>query len=431
MPKKARSSRRLLLRKKIGEREKGQEKTLLIGKKPGKKPGEKAKNPARPLNFTKTVVAGIDPPPKGERRCYRDTKTPHLCLRVTPTAKTFYWEKTIRGSQKRVTIGRFPEINVEQARDVAADIAADYTKGVDVAEERRAGRSEGTFGELWKDYRENRPRRDDDAPYSTTLDNQWNRVLKRWEHKQLSEMSRSMVRRYLDRIRKRAPIYSNRLQLHGRAMFNYAAKSDEWAWDGKNPFAYRLYSEKNRKRKTRLRPDEMKAFLKGLDACSESMRLLFLFSLYTGRRIGEVKAMRWEELTLERGIWEIPMTKIGESQIAMLPMVVRGHLTKRKKKTKSEWVFPGPSRSGHLEEIKKAWTIVREVSGLQELQARDLRRTMASWAQDEGVAIAIMQSQLGHKSSQTTSDYYTIILEAVQRDAVETTVASMIEAAAT
>ena len=96
---------------------------------------------------------------------------------------------------------------------------------------------------------------------------------------------------------------------------------------------------------------------------------------------------------------------------------------------KDHYQILGVNRNATLEEIKKAWTIVREVSGLQELQARDLRRTMASWAQDEGVAIAIMQSQLGHKSSQTTSDYYTIILEAVQRDAVETTVESMIEAA--
>ena len=65
--------------------------------------------------FTKRVVESLAAPESGHRDIYRDTRTPHLCLRVTPTAKTFYWEKTVRGSQKRVTIGRFPELNVEQA----------------------------------------------------------------------------------------------------------------------------------------------------------------------------------------------------------------------------------------------------------------------------------------------------------------------------
>ncbi|MCZ6616807.1 MAG: integrase arm-type DNA-binding domain-containing protein, partial [Gammaproteobacteria bacterium] len=82
--------------------------------------------------FSKRVVERLDPPEPGHRDIYRDTRTPHLCLRVTPTAKTFYWEKTVRGSQKRVTIGGFPEINVEQARAKAADIAADYVKEKDV-----------------------------------------------------------------------------------------------------------------------------------------------------------------------------------------------------------------------------------------------------------------------------------------------------------
>ena len=172
----------------------------------------KAKQASRGTLFSKRVVESLVSPEPGHRDIYRDTRTPHLCLRVTPSAKPFYWEKTVRGSQKRVTIGRFPEINVEQARAKAADIAADYVKEKDVLAERRLKRDEGTFGDLWADYREKRPRRKRNGPYSKTLDDQWERVLKRWENKKLSELTNDIVYSMIDKMRDRAPVYANRVQ---------------------------------------------------------------------------------------------------------------------------------------------------------------------------------------------------------------------------
>ena len=68
---------------------------------------------AEHIRFGVKNIRALPFPAKGERSIYRDSVTPHLCLRVTPTAKTFYWEKTIAGKQQRVTIGRFPDINPE------------------------------------------------------------------------------------------------------------------------------------------------------------------------------------------------------------------------------------------------------------------------------------------------------------------------------
>ena len=392
--------------------------------KRGKKATPRKTHPKK--NFTKRWVAGLAHPPKGQRDFYLDTGTPRLCLRVTPTAKTFYWEKTVEGSTKRITIGRFPEINVEQAREIANDIAADYAKGVDVQESRKSAREEMTLGELWLDYRENRPRKIE-GEYSPTLERVWKSFYKKWENKKLSEITFDKGRGMILQIRKRAPIRANRIQRHGHAMFNYARR--ELRWKGDNPFDFALVSEKGRARKARLKPHEMPQFMKGLEECSADMRVLFLCLLWTGRRVGEVRAMRWVDLDLDNGIWVLPKTKSGESQEAVLPVAVIDMLVERQRKIKSPWVFPSPSKSGHIWEIKKAWEQVREESGLHNLQARDLRRTMASWAQDVNVPIAVMQAQLGHASYVTTSKHYTKILEDVQRAALDTTVASMIAAA--
>ena len=139
--------------------------------------------------------------------------------------------------------------------------------------------------------------------------------------------------------------------------------------------------------------------------------------------------MRWVDLDLETGTWCIPMTKVGESQDAVLPSAIMEMLSVRQKKSSSVWVFPSPSKTGHVQEIKKAWATLRKVSGLHELQARDLRRTLASWAQEVNVPIAVVQSQLGHSSITTTAKHYTSIDSNVQRAALEKTVASMVEAA--
>ena len=381
------------------------------------------------IKFTKTKVTTISHPSKGKREIYRDTHTPHLCLRVTPTAKTFYWEKTVRGVQKRVTIGKFPELNVEQARAQAADIAADYVKGIDVQETRAASRSEGTFGDLWEDYRERR-RRKVVGKDSKALDYQWKRFFKKWEHKKLSEISYPRAFRLILGIRKKAPFHANRIQRHGKAMFNFAKRDRSWRWVGENPFDFDFVSEEGRARDLRLEAKDMPTFMTGLEACSESMRLLFLSSLYTGRRMGEVQAMRWVDMDLETGVWKIPHTKTGKRQEAMMPTPLTNQLVVRQRKIRSPWVFPSPSKSGHVEQIMKAWNEVREATGLHHLQARDLRRTLASWAQEVNVPIAVVQSQLGHASISTTAKHYTSIATDVQRAAMEKTVASMITAAA-
>ena len=394
----------------------------------GKKARKKAKKSAVRMIFTKTAVAKIKPPEKGARDIYRDEGTPHLCLRVTPTAKTFYWEKTVRGSQRKVTIGRFPEINVEQARTQAADIAADYVKGVDVQEVRAAYRSEGTFGDLWDDYRDRRKRKVVGRD-SKALDYQWKRFFKKWENKQLSEISYQRAFRLINSIRKKAPYHANRIQRHGKAMFNFAKRDRMWRWKGENPFDFDYVSEEGRSREIRLESKDMAAFMTGLNACSQSMRLLFLSSLYTGRRMGEVQAMRWVDLDLETGVWTIPQTKSGKKQEAMMPTALTKQLVERQRSINSPWVFPSPSKSGHVEQIMKAWNVVRKASGMHDLQARDLRRTLASWAQDVNVPIATVQAQLGHASISTTAKHYTAISRDVKRAALEATVASMIEAA--
>ncbi len=378
--------------------------------------------------FGKRAIESLPTPDKGKRAVYRDERTPYLFMRVTPSAKTFFWQKKIKGKQHTVTIGKYPSINADQARDQAGEIAADYVKGTDVQEEAREARSELTLEELWADFRVNRKR--GQGRISEAHEYVYTRHFKHWEKKSLSDISYAMARKLVLDVRKTAPIHGNRVQRLGKAIWNHGI--NELRVKGiENVWTFAQVSEKGRSRKTfRLQRADMPAFMQALDALpGDNMKDLFLSSLFSGRRIGECKAMRWVDVDLEYGLWTIPDTKSGEAQTCVLPQPLVKLLQNRKPKNKSQWVFPAHSKTGHVEAINTAWELVRKETGFTHLQARDLRGTLASWLQEAGVPLVGAQQQLGHADISTTAGSYTTISHSLQRIGLDSATAAMLEAA--
>src|SRR5947207_571674 len=77
------------------------------------------------MNLTKAEIDDIPTPPKsgkgqtGQKRYY-DDKLKGFGLRVTSGgAKTFFVEKLVKGKLRRIKIGRYGELTVQQARQEA------------------------------------------------------------------------------------------------------------------------------------------------------------------------------------------------------------------------------------------------------------------------------------------------------------------------
>ena len=88
------------------------------------------------IRFTKEGLEALPLPQDSERATYHDTKTTGLQCRVTAAGiKTFSVFRRIKGGQpERVTLGRFPEMTVEQARKVAAQVNAAIEEGANPAD---------------------------------------------------------------------------------------------------------------------------------------------------------------------------------------------------------------------------------------------------------------------------------------------------------
>jgi hypothetical protein len=108
-----------------------------------------------------------------------DTKTTGLQIRVSASGvKTFSLYRRIKGgSPERVTLGRYPEMSIEQARRKSAEINAAIEFGANPAEVKRVHKGELTFGDLFKHYLDRHAKtrkrtwEDDEQRYQQYLEN--------------------------------------------------------------------------------------------------------------------------------------------------------------------------------------------------------------------------------------------------------------------
>ena len=119
---------------------------------------------------------------------------------------------------------------------------------------------------------------------------------------------------------------------------------------------------------------------------------------------GEMEALRWKQVDLERGVVLLDDTKTGR---AAWPLSVTAlELLSRLKTDKhSEWVFPASSGDGYFRGLNKAWPKVREKAGLCDVRLHDLRHSFASVGAASGLGLQVVGKLLGHKQASTTSRY--------------------------
>jgi integrase len=351
------------------------------------------------FSFTKPLLESLPTPEARERAVYHDTHkdSAGLQLRVTASAKAFFVQKRIDGVPQRVTLGQFPDMTIEQARKEAAIIKAEIAAGKNPAEIERAKRAELTFGEFWKEYLE-RYAKIRKKPRTVQEDEKtFRNYLAPFAARKLSKISKADCQKLHHEIAaKTSGATANR----ALAVFSGAlGVAQDWGYlPGDNPAkAVKRFKETARDRF--IQSDEMPRFWQALlDEPNRDFADAFMLSLLTGMRRSDVLAMRWEQISLERGEWRIPDPKNGEPLTVPLVGEVVRLLQERRQPAGGEWVFPGDGNTGHLVEPKTAWKRILERAGIENLRLHDLRRTLGSSMAAAGVNTITTARTMGHKT---------------------------------
>jgi integrase len=389
---------------------------------------------ARPRNkfkFTETSIAdlvrheGSGRPPI----YYYDTAKAGLAVRVTEGTKTYCFYGRIHGRVQRVTLGRAGSLSLSKARDAVDGIRGDIASGVDPISRRKALRAvkvkPTTLAVAFEAYVSgSRHAEKTKKDYRSLWDLY---VAGPIGKKAVIEITADDVRRLHSKIIKTVGAgrrgnrpgagqrSANAAVILLRAILNQAGRKSD------NPAAsLKMKAEKPRRR--RLSDEEAVMLSKALADFDPAWRDFFTLTLLTGARRKSLLTMRWSDIDLDRRRWIVPAkwSKNGDELVVPLVEDASAYVREmRKRRGSSLFVFPSSrSRSGHIEEPKRAWAKLLSAAGLSGLTIHDMRRTFGSRLAEEGANAAVISAAMGHKSLASAKAYLHLQTDHV-REAME------------
>jgi len=395
--------------------------------------------PKTVVNFTQDTLKALPTPTDGKLTYYYDKKVNGLVLCVTPNGVKSYqvYRRPKGGNPVRVTLGRFPDMKVEQARKRAEQEIATIGSGINPNSLRKAEQARSiTLQEVFNDYLESRK----NLKPGTIRD--YNRVMKEafddWKTKPISKITRDMVERRHIKRGKESQARSNNAMRVLRALYNFAhgKYEDENGLPifTDNPVKRLSYTKAwyrvDRRRRdikphqlakwfeavNNLPTPETEAETKGLHknrvAFRETVRDYLIFLLLTGLRREEAARLEWSHIDFEGKTLTVHDTKNTEPLTLPLSHYLFEMLKNRKKKSRGKYVFPSQqNKNKHIINAFKQLSKVKAESGI-EFSAHDLRRTFATIAENRDIPAYALKSLLNHKMRHdVTAGYLNIDVE--------------------
>jgi integrase len=356
--------------------------------------------------LTKKTIDAFRYEGDGKSRDVRwDAEVPGLGLRLYPSGrKAFVLSYRSSGRKRLMTLGNFGVLTLEQARDRARRHLVTVEDGQDPLEERRQAAQGRTLGELIEAYVERHAK----VHKKTWLDDKQRldrHVPAAWKSRRADAIKREDIAELHDKIGRRKPYEANRLQEVLRMMFSLARIWHFIAENAPNP-AQGIVKFKEQKRKRWLKPEELPALVKAIDAEPNLyVRAALWLYLLTGVRKSELVSARWSQVDWNRGFLTLPDTKSGEEQYAVLNGPSLAILQSIPKAEGNPHIFVGARPGGPLTNIDRNWRRIREEAGIEDVRLHDLRRTTGSWMSQSGVELNTIKEALRHASLSTTLTY--------------------------
>ncbi|MDA8480034.1 site-specific integrase [Citrobacter sp. Awk 4] len=220
----------------------------------------------------------------------------------------------------------------------------------------------------------------------------------------------------------------------------------------------RPYEGIKRLQKNRVKPDPFlqREFEIFLNTAPSKQKHMWQIAFYTGVRPGELCALAWEDIDLEKGeirinrnltqqgIFGPPKTKAGNRTIKLLAPAIdslkaqktlTGHFEKvaieiqmrEYGKTESQelhFVFMPRQEKGEqarhysVNSISSLWNVTIRRSGIRRRRPYQTRHTYACWMLSAGANPAFIASQMGHENAEMVYTVYSAWISALDGDQI-------------
>lgn len=369
------------------------------------------------VKLTRRIVERTPAPSStGKQQVFWDAELSGFGMWVSGTTdkKTYIVQHDVAGKSRRVTIAPTAVLDLDQARERAKLVLADFYKGVDpkakpaeaatlrqTLEAYLAARKTLSQGSV-REYKRNVEMR-----------------LAPWLDLPLRDITPEMVE-----VRHRAIPAEVPKRYSGTTAANLAMKTFSLLWNfaaerdptlPRNPVLRLRRQWYPTQRRTRhLKQEDMATFYAALCRLESPIaRDWLLLMLHTGLRKHESAALRWEHVDFGAKIISVPPSLTKNKQQLDLPMTtyVEHLLRARRALGNAGFIFPGNGQTGHITEAKHAFQQIAKLCDIV-ISAHDLRRTYITIAESCDISYAALKQLVNHSMrSDVTAGYIQLTIE--------------------
>ena len=275
-------------------------------------------------------------------------------------SKFFRLDFRYGGKRLSMSLGTYPKISLKEARDKKDECKKLLSENINPISEKRVKKSSEslTLGMIIDEWLELRAKSSSEA--TVTQNRRMLKNITNWlGNIAIKDIKRVDIINILEKIQNKGIIETaHRLLSLMNKIYMFAVTKE---YIEHNIFAdidkksVLIPSNKNIHHPAITIPSEIKELLKDINSIEEKFKsdisVIFIFKIipYVFVRSENIRLMRWDELDLEKGIWEIPKEKM-KTHIAFVCPLSRQAVAIIKQiepysKHRSEFVFPSPSKN--------------------------------------------------------------------------------------
>lgn len=266
---------------------------------------------------------------KARDKIYKRSDERGLYLEVHPSgSKLWRYKYSHLGKDKRIALGRYPEIGLAEARRKRDDARQKLIEGVDPLADRKREKliaiykAANTFGDVAKEYIDKMVR---EGRADTTI------TKANWLLEQLAPISADAVADLkpievlaaLKRIEARGKHETaRRCRSFASRVFRYAVATGRAETDPTSVLRGALITPKPKHHSALIEPDAVGELLRAIDAYSGNVmtRVAMQVAPHVMARPGELRQALWSEFDLEGAIWKIPAERMKMRRPHAVPL---------------------------------------------------------------------------------------------------------------
>ena len=324
----------------------------------------------------------------------RDRVLCGFCVKVGARTKTFKVATSVRGKQFRCTLGRWPLLSVEEARDRAMAMLRDCRRGVMPERPEKAFKTLPTLAEVLPAYCAAKKLKEASRK---RYDSFFRTHFAEWLHRPVDDLR---DRSFAEHCHQFAQTKGAALVELGRGVMGAVIKyvNAVHGLDLATPFtklaAAGLMPERAKPRPRTLEISDLPAWKRAVDTLPEPQRDCLMLLLYTGLRRSECAGLTRDQVDFEKGQITIPMTKNGKSHSLPITPLMETILRRRCKGIAvPQKLFNGVSVE-HLAEMAMR-------AGAPKFMLHDLRKLHASIGKAQGIPDSVLRRILNHTPSRS------------------------------